>query len=145
MKIKGYASVFNVVDSHNETILPGAFSKTLKHIKKYKHTIPLFHEHCETSIIGKVDKLTQNKKGLLIEATLFDKKIIEDLKKFSDNGIEMGFSIGYNLIEGTYFNKNHKNYRELTGEVRFLKHIHLLEISVVKWPSNQRCFVKCIP
>lgn len=146
MRIQGYASFFNVIDSSNDLILPGAFTKTLKFMKQYDHILPLLDEHDGTRVIGKIDKFKQNKTGLWVEATLFKKEKFDEIKMLFNNHINVGFSIGYRAMVGGYYNERHKTYDTITGGnvKRILKELHLLEISVVKWPANSHCVVSIL-
>ncbi|MBN9543528.1 MAG: HK97 family phage prohead protease [Alphaproteobacteria bacterium] len=58
----GYASVFNVVDQHNDIVAPGAFKKTLANNKP--ENIKLLWQHNHDYPIGKIIKTTEDKKGL---------------------------------------------------------------------------------
>lgn len=142
LKIEGYAAFFNEVDSHNDKILPGAFSKCIQFIKKYNYTIPIFYEHNENFIIGKIIKFKQTKKGLWIQAEIFDPIHIQKLEKLFEAKIAMGFSIGYSPMAANWISNGHKTYATVTDEQRNLVDIHLHEVSVVKWASNSHCVVK---
>lgn len=143
-RIAGYASIFNVVDSHNDLILPGAYKKTLAAARRYNHVFPIFAEHDEKRIIGKVVKIRENSKGLWIEAVIFDQHEGARLKNLFNEGIQLGFSIGYNTMKATWENDDPKNYHDLYDETRKIIEVHLYEISVVKWPSNSHCVVSSI-
>ena len=140
--VEGYASIFNEVDSHNDKILPGAYTKCLKLIEKFNYTIPIFLEHNETLIIGKVVKFTQNKKGLWIRAEIFDPIHAPRIQNVLDNGIALGLSIGYTAAAVNWIDENHKNYATFTDEQRNITDVHLHEVSIVKWPSNSHCVAK---
>lgn len=141
MKIQGYASVFNKIDSANDKILPGAFTKTLKLIKQYKHTIPIFADHNDQQTIGRVVKIEERKKGLWIEAEIFDLAAAERIKKFFGFGLTVGLSIGYKVISEKNYNQKHETYDEITDAQRNIESLHLIEISVVKFPANSHCFI----
>ena len=62
--IAGYASVFNVVDQHNDLIKPGAF-KQLNH-----QQIKLLWQHKPEEPIGVIEEIYQDQHGLYFKAKL---------------------------------------------------------------------------
>jgi uncharacterized protein len=119
----GYASMFNVVDSMGDAILPGAFRETLKE----NQSIKLLWQHDATQPIGYFTKIEETLKGLYVEA-----KILTDLPKGKEaynlicSGVIDSLSIGFQVEDFFYGNT-----------VRYIKKLKLWEISVVTFPANK--------
>lgn len=136
-KLRGYASVFNGVDSYGDTILKGAFEKTLK-----KNGLPkmfLMHESYELPI-GKWLSATEDDKGLFVEGEL-----TPGMTRASDTYAALkhetldGLSIGYALAKGEY---------EPSSTVeggRIIKQIaRLVEISPVVFPADNKARITAV-
>lgn len=118
----GYASVFNIEDSHSDIILPGAFRDTLD------RKIKLLWQHDPTLPIGNVLGLKEDTKGLYIEAKLnlktsLGKEAYELLKEGNVDGLSIGF-----VVQDYYYDKFGR---------RCIASLDLYEISVVTFPSNE--------
>ena len=118
--IAGYASVFNLVDQHNDLIKPGAFKK----LKAKK--IKLLWQHKAEDPIGVIEEIYEDQHGLYFKAKL----LLELPKaKLAYNLIKAeaisGVSIGFRVL-----NSYHKD------EVRIIEDIDLWEISLVTFPAN---------
>lgn len=125
-KFKGYASVFNGVDSYGDTILPGAYTETLA-----KDGLPkMFFGHDWGLPIGKWLSAVEDEKGLLVEGELTpgnpqSDAVLAALK----HGTVDGLSIGFQLKSG--------DYEEDKKGMRTIKKVsRLFEISVVNFPAD---------
>ncbi|MFI4984279.1 MAG: HK97 family phage prohead protease, partial [Rickettsiales bacterium] len=122
---KGYASVFNNLDNHNDIILPNAFlGVEAKEVK-------FLWQHDVNQPIGKITKLYQDKVGLVVEGklSLNSDKGREVYGLLKDGAVE-GLSIGFEVKDS--FCK---------GEYRYLTSIKLWEVSVVTFPANSEAKV----
>ncbi len=121
--ISGYASVFDVVDSHNDIIIKGAFDNTLQNA----HKIKFLWQHDPKFPIGKIIKIHEDGYGLFIESSITcgTEKGREAIDLFSKNIIN-GLSIGFNTI---------KSYIRDDGK-RIITELELWEISMVTFPAN---------
>ncbi|WP_446893601.1 HK97 family phage prohead protease, partial [Acinetobacter sp. NS4_7] len=63
----GYASVFGIVDSQRDIVLPGAFSHSLK---SRKQPVQLLWQHQWESPIGSITKLFEDARGLYVQGKL---------------------------------------------------------------------------
>lgn len=123
--IEGYASKFNGVDSYGDTIMPGAYAKTLQDRDRpvrmrWNHYGP---------VIGKWEILREDEKGLYVKGTLTPgHSIAEDVYASLKHGAVDGLSIGYRVHEGGAEKNDHGGYD--------LKDIDLIEISVVEEPAD---------
>jgi HK97 family phage prohead protease len=126
--INGYASVFNVIDTHNDIIMPGAFTKSINAHFTGSKRIALLWQHMVDKPIGKIQQLQEDEYGLYLTAEILDNihHGREALELIKSNTI-YGLSIGFNPI---------KSYINNTGE-RIIEEIELWEISLVTFPANQ--------
>lgn len=119
----GYASVFGGVDAYGDTIVKGAYSKTLANRQRPVH---LRWNHYGP-IIGKWTALEEDDRGLRVEGELTPgHSVAEDVYALIKHGAVSGLSIGYRPIKQT-----------ATGDdTRTLEEIELIEISVVESPAD---------
>lgn len=119
----GYASKFGGVDSYGDTILPGAYKRTLK---KRERPVRLRWNHWGP-VIGKWMTMTEDEHGLYVEGELTPgHSVAQDVYASMQHGAVDGLSIGYHPVE----------IRELGDGKRELKEISLVEISVVEEPAD---------
>lgn len=124
----GYASKFNGVDAYKDTILPGAYTKTLGGRERpvemrWNHTGP---------IIGKWLTVREDAYGLYVEGQLTPgHSVAEDVKASLAFGSVSGMSIGYYI----------KDADKKDDGGRILKTIELVEISVVERPADLGAYV----
>lgn len=119
----GYASKFGGVDSYGDTILPGAYRKTLK---KRERPIRMRWNHWGP-VIGKWLDLREDDAGLYVEGELTPgHSVAEDVAASLKHGAVDGLSIGFRPVQ----------IRDLGDGRRELKEIELIEISVVEEPAD---------
>jgi hypothetical protein len=119
---EGYASVFGGVDSYGDSILPGAYSETLKNRER---PIRMRWNHFGP-VIGKWLEIKEDDTGLFVRGSLTPgHSKADDVYASLRHGAVDGMSIGYRV---------HSYNQE--GDVRFLKEIELVEISVVEEPAD---------
>lgn len=124
----GYASIFNVVDSHYDAVMPGAFSHTLQQ-QKEGGSIKLLWQHRADEPIGVFRKVREDARGLYVEAQLsLEVQRAREAYSLLKSGAIEGMSIGYNALDYTI--------DETTG-IRQLIQVDLWEISLVTFPANQ--------
>lgn len=120
----GYASVFNGVDSYGDTIMPGAYRKTLR---KRERPIRMRWNHFGP-VIGKWLKIEEDDKGLYVEGELTPgHSVAQNVYASMKHGAVDGMSIGYRPVKI----EDHGDGR------RTLKEIELIEISVVEEPADR--------
>lgn len=125
VNFSGYASIFHIIDNHNDIIMPGAFAKTL--LKKRK--VKLLWQHKSDEPIGYITLLKEDAKGLYVEG-----KILLELRKGREAysllkaGAINGLSIGYRVV---------KSNLDRVKNARIINEIELFEISVVTFPANE--------
>lgn len=135
---EGYASVSGVVDSHQDVVLPGAFSATLARMKARGFNVPMYFNHgamlgVEHKPVGVWDSIAEDDKGLAVKGKLLG--LDTDIGRYNydlvKGGAMRGLSIGYRVpAGGAVYGRSQNDPR------RQLKAIDLKEISVVDDPSN---------
>ena len=126
-RFKGYASTFNGNDSYGDTILPGAYAKTIA-----EHGMPkMFWGHDWDIPIGKWLSAVEDEKGLLVEGEFTPGKQQADaVMAAMKHGTVNGLSIGFRIAEGDYERKKDGG--------RIIKNVSkLYEISVVNFPADE--------
>ena len=119
VEFSGYASVFDVLDSHNDVILKGAFKKI--------GDMPLLWQHEINNPIGKIISAKEDDFGLFIEGFITKKtKKAKDAIELINQGILSSLSIGYFV-----------NKKEERGGVNYISDLELKEISLVSIPANE--------
>jgi uncharacterized protein len=111
--VKGYASMFNNVDSDNDIITKGAYSKTLQ---ENSERIAFLYQH---------NMMKEDDKGLFIEAKISDSSLGKDVKTMISEGILKEFSVGFIPIK-----------EEAVGGINHIKEIKLFEFSLVTLAAN---------
>lgn len=129
-RFSGYASVFGLVDSYGDTILPGAYKETLE-----KNGIPkMFLMHNSNELpIGKWISAKEDDYGLQVEGelTLGMTRANDAFAAMKHETLD-GLSIGYMLKKGDY-----SPSQEQEGG-RIIKNVSLLvEISPVVFPADK--------
>ena len=121
----GYASKFNGVDAYGDTILPGAYAKTLEGRTR---PVQMRWSH-RGPVIGKFTTIKEDGVGLYVEGELTPgHSVAEDARASMKHGAVTGLSIGYRIPEGGSEKSEHGG--------RLLKQIDLVEISVVESPAD---------
>jgi HK97 family phage prohead protease len=126
---EGYASVFNGLDSYNDTILPGAYRKSLES----KKSVAMLFNHSAfrpdmPAKIGRWTHMEEDQKGLYVKGQLALGHPTADAVYASLRaGTIDGLSIGYSVPQGG---------AEFRENVRYLKEIDLFEVSVVDFPAD---------
>lgn len=123
----GYASTFGNVDSYGDTILKGAYRKTLQ-----VHGLPkMFFNHRSYDVpLGKWVKAEEDDYGLLLTGE-FTKgnSLADEVKAALQHGTIDSLSIGYSLTKGGY---------DDTENGRTIKEVfRLAEVSIVTFPADK--------
>lgn len=67
MRFAGYAALFDVPDAARDTIMPGAFARTLA---ERREPLPLFWQHRPEQRIGWIEAAAEDLRGLRVIASL---------------------------------------------------------------------------
>ena len=131
MRFSGYAAVFNS-DSEplpfTERIAPGAFRGSLRN----RNDIKLLWNHETASVLGSTRagtlKLTENERGLYVEADLPNTSVGRDARELIARGDVDSMSFGFTVARGG-------DEWSADGSVRTLNKINLHEVSIVAFPA----------
>lgn len=133
----GYASVFDVIDSYREVVMPGAFAATLETWKQREALPPLLYQHNSREPIGVFTLMREDEKGLYVEGEL----LVDDIQRAREvhallkrKGIR-GMSIGFDVDEESYDSR---------AGILSLKTVDLWEVSIVTFPANQAANVESV-
>ena len=92
VRIAGYAALFDRMDRGGDTIRGGAFARSLQSGR----TLPLLWEHDPAAVIGRVDYLSEDRRGLRMIATLHpDAPVLNGKSLRPGRDHERGLSFGY--------------------------------------------------
>lgn len=125
----GYASTFGYIpDSHKDIIAPGAFTKSLARRNQDYATPAMLWMHDSKKPIGRWLSFKEDDYGLYVSGklTLDVPQAQEAYALMKDGALAM--SIGFFLIDSV----------QLTPEIRQIKEVELVEVSLVSLPSNSR-------
>ena len=120
--INGYASVFNVIDSQNDSIEKGAFENISS------DNIKFLWQHDSAKPIGIIKTIHEDNYGLKFEAEINNKTICgKEASELVKQKAVDGLSIGFYAKDFEYDNQG----------IRLIKKIDLMEISIVTFPANR--------
>ena len=123
-RIDGLGAVFGNVDLGFDRIERGAFRETLKNLKE---GIPMLWQHWSDKPIGLWNALKETAKGLQVGGDInLDVQLGREARSLTKQGAIKGLSIGF--IPKDF---------EFEDEVRVLKRVDLMEVSLVTFPMNQ--------
>ena len=123
--IEGYASLFGVVDDGGDSVMPGAYTVSLKKMKSEGRSVKMLWQHDPSQPIGVWDEVREDDKGLWVKG-----RILPDVEKgreataLLDAGAIDGLSIGYRAINSARGSK---------GERKLLE-VEIWEVSLVTFP-----------
>lgn len=136
---EGYGAVFGNMDSHGDVIEPGAFAKSLLDRERAGRPLPpmrVMHGKAKwgPSPIGKWLAMAEDKNGLAVAGQLsnMDLECGKEIYGLMKDEVLGGLSIGYRVAPG-----GSKMGSGRQGDPqRYLKAVHLGEVSLVDDPSN---------
>lgn len=127
--IKGYGSVFGVVDSHSEVVEAGAFAQSLAEHRRRGTRPKMFWQHSMSEPLGSWTSAVEDGRGLLVEGKInLDVARGREALALLKAGDIDGLSIGYWPRE---FEPDSKR-----PSVMRLKRVDLVEVSIVSIGSN---------
>ena len=132
MTFEGYAAVFNSesedLGGFREYIAPGAFKRSLQSRNEVK--LLWNHDAGEplASVRGGTLKLTEDARGLKVEARLANTSRGRDVAELIRSKTVDSMSFGFSVIKDTW---------NAEGNVRTLNAVRLFEISMVSFPAYQ--------
>jgi len=136
---EGYGAVFGNMDSHGDVIEPGAFGASLTSRKASGRPLPpMYKQHGMVGDgrdpVGVWEAMSEDASGLHVKGRLVG--LDTERGKFTyaqaKEGALGGLSIGYRVMP----NGSRKGTGRIGEPSRFLKALHLSEVSLVDDPSN---------
>lgn len=123
-RIRGYASLFGVLDLGRDVVLPGAFRESIA--RRGAEGIRLLWQHQPSEPVGRWTRIEEDRRGLIVEGEL-DLALpkARDLFALIQRGGLDGLSIGY---------RSESERRDPATGIRNLEKIDLWEISLVSFP-----------
>lgn len=129
--ITGYFSVFGNVDSDEDIIQRGAFTKTVTESgPSGRNRIWHLYNHWTENALAKPKVLFEDEKGLYFETLLPDTNLANDVLKLYEAGHLTEHSIGFQIL-------NASNDTIQGKEIRTITEIKLWEGSSVLWGANE--------
>lgn len=130
MTFTGYASVFNSrsenLGGFTEFVAPGAFTRSLKS----RNDVKLLWNHDSGQVLGstraKSMTLTEDARGLRVEAKLPNTQLGRDTAELLRTGLVDSMSFGFNVIKDSW---------NAEGNERTLQAVRLHEVSIVAFPA----------
>lgn len=122
VRFAGYAALFDTVDNSGDVIRAGAFAASLAHAG----AVPLLWQHQPGAVIGRVERLAEDRRGLRVIAALGEGDDAARAARLVKRGKLDGLSFGYRVrAAGT----TAAGHRELTE-------LELVEVSLVADPMQ---------
>ena len=117
LRFAGYAAVFDRLDNGGDVIRPGAFRETLQRAGG----VPLLWQHRTGAVIGRIDALREDRRGLRVIGTVAGGEVAAMLRSKHLDGLSFGYRV-------------RKSQRR--EGVRELLDLELVEVSVVSHPMQ---------
>lgn len=129
-RVMGYFAAFGNKDADGDIIMPGAFAKTISERgpQSQKNRILFLRDHDSSKVVGRVDILREDDKGLYFEAQVANTPLGEETLELYKMGALTEHSIGYQVIKSHY---------DQASAANILEEIKLWEGSVVPWGANE--------
>lgn len=125
VRFAGYAALFGRPDKGGDVIRKGAFAKALERTGE----VPLLWQHKAGSVIGRIERLAEDERGLRVIASVSDGRAV----KLLQSGTVDGLSFGYRVREA-----------KSDGRLRELVELDLIEVSLVANPMQPRARVHAV-
>ena len=125
LRFAGYAAIFDRPDKGGDVVRAGAFRATLARAGE----VPLLWQHDPRRVIGRVEHLSEDRRGLRVIASVVGTREAEAVRA----GAVKGLSFGYRV-------RGARGPDRTTG-LRELVELDLIEISLVALPMQARAVV----
>ena len=125
MRFAGYAAVFDRPDRGGDIVRKGAFARALQAAGE----VPLLWQHQAGAVIGRIEHLSEDARGLRVIAAVGDARA----GRLLESGRVDGLSFGYRVREA-----------KSAGGVRELISLELVEVSLVANPMQPRARVHAV-
>jgi HK97 family phage prohead protease len=125
VRFAGYAAVFDRPDKGGDIIRKGAFAAALRRAGE----VPLLWQHKAGAVIGRIEHLSEDERGLRVIASLEDTRA----SRLLGSGKVDGLSFGYRVREA-----------KTGGAHRELIELDLVEVSLVANPMQPKARVHAL-
>jgi len=133
-RFAGYAAVFDRPDRGGDVVRKGAFAASLKK----RGAVPLLWQHRAGVVIGTIDHLSEDKRGLRVIGTLGSGAEAVRVAELLGTGTIDGLSFGYRVEEAE------RIVQAGGAGVRELRVLDLVEVSVVADPMQPRARIHAV-
>lgn len=134
--IEGYGSVFGVLDSYDDVIVPGAFTASLAAHQRAGTMPAMLWQHDPDDPIGVWTEMAEDARGLRVKGRLcLDTTCGKEAYALLKMGALKGLSIGFMSKAWEY---------DTPEGIRTLTQVDLWEVSLVTFPANQASAVTAI-
>lgn len=118
LRFAGYAALFDIPDAARDTILPGAFARSLA---ARGDPLPLYWQHRPEQRIGWIERAAEDARGLRVIASIDnpDGRAAQDVRGRAISGLSFGY-------------RARRSHHTPSGRV--LEQVELFEISLVTHP-----------
>lgn len=125
LKIAGYANTVDR-DRAGDVVLASAWAKG---VDRFRKNPVLLYQHKHDNPIGRVNKVTVDKKGMFIEAAVSEAaEKLHGIHSLIKDGALKSFSVGFIVKDGKH---------DKATDTFVISDVELLEVSVVSVPANQ--------
>lgn len=133
--IEGYASLFGVRDAGGDTVMRGAYTRTLAAMAETGRRVKMLWQHDPSQPIGVWDEVREDDWGLHVKGRILDDvaKGRETIALIGAGAID-GLSIGYRTVAAD----------RVPGGGRMLKELDIWEVSMVTFPMLQSARIDAI-
>ena len=128
-RFAGYAAIFDRPDRGGDIIRKGAFATSLEQ----GEAVPLLWQHKPGAVIGRIQHLSEDRRGLRVIAELGAGEDAARAAKLLRGGRLDGLSFGYRVREAGQ-----------SGGLRELKKLQLVEVSLVAEPMQPMARVHAV-
>jgi HK97 family phage prohead protease len=125
VRFAGYAAIFDRPDRGRDVVRRGAFLKALERPGE----VPLLWQHKAGAVVGRIEHLSEDQRGLRVIAALEDARLARLLETKKLDGLSFGYRVREAKIDG--------GMRELIA-------LDLVEVSLVAHPMQPRARVHAI-
>lgn len=135
--VAGYASLFDVVDEHNDRIVRGAFYEHLQEVQKTNRMPKMLWQHQSENVIGSWTKIKEDSQGLYVQGQLAlevqkAREAYQLLKTGAIDGLSIGFQIRKSIKGGNL------------DSTRLITDLELFEVSLVTFPANVQARISSV-
>jgi hypothetical protein len=129
VRFAGYAAVFDRPDRSGDVVRKGAFARALKNVFE----IPLLWQHKTGAVVGRIEHLSEDERGLRVIAALGSGEDATRAARLLESGKLDGLSFGYRVREA-----------KSAGPLRELIALDLIEVSLVAHPMQPKARVHAV-